>query len=218
MSGTPELIRIKELQHKGIAGQIQANGLLNLKNGISWDLNASLIRFKPHYFVSSVKGELSGNIKTQGVWSDTLKRINLQKLNLAGFINNRPVRGRGNLAVVIDSREQGLLPQQFEANNLFLAYGKNQVQATGNAQNLRIKINAPALYELYSGLRGRAYGYVNLQAQPRLRLTTNLVVDNLALNNLFSIRKLSVRGELPSSDTAPTVLTGRLENLRRGDR
>lgn len=218
LSGTPELIRIKQLEHQGIAGQIQANGLVNLKNGIGWDLNASLIRFKPQYFVSSVKGELSGNIKTQGVWSDTRKRINLEKLNLAGFLNNKPVRGQGNLALVMDSRQQGLLPQQFEANNLFLAYGQNQVQATGNAQNLRIKLDAPALYELYSGLRGRAYGYLNLQAQPRLRLTTNLAVDNLALNDLFSVRKLSIQGELPASDVTPSALTATLDTLRRGNR
>src|SRR5690606_38123391 len=52
LSGTPELIKISDLRHDGVAGQILANGMLNLKNGIGWNLNASLIRFKPHYFVS----------------------------------------------------------------------------------------------------------------------------------------------------------------------
>ncbi len=46
---------------------------------------------------------------------------------------------------------------------------KTKLEATGNAQNLRIKVNAPALYEIYSGLRGRAYGYLNVQSQPRLK-------------------------------------------------
>ncbi|MEW9150092.1 hypothetical protein AB2762_06055 [Acinetobacter indicus] len=183
-----------------MAGQILANGMLNLKNGIGWNLNASLIRFKPHYFVSSVRGELSGNVRTQGVWSDQLKRINIEKLNLAGMINNKPVRGTGNLALLMDANQQGFLPQQFEANNLYLAYAKNQIQATGNAQNLRIKLNAPALYELYAGLRGRAYGYLNVQSQPRLQATANLVVDDFGLNNLFSVRKMRLRGELPTSE------------------
>ncbi|MFX8929986.1 hypothetical protein ABTN05_19760, partial [Acinetobacter baumannii] len=88
-------------------------------------------RFKPQYFVSSVRGEVSGNLKTQGLWSEQSKRINLEKLNLAGYINNKLVRGMGNLALVINANQKGLLPQQFEANNLFLAYGKNQVQASG---------------------------------------------------------------------------------------
>ncbi|MFI7969071.1 hypothetical protein ACFMKD_34540, partial [Acinetobacter baumannii] len=83
--------------------------------------------------------------------SDHLKRINIQQLNLAGFLNNKPVRGKGNLSLLMDSNQNGFLPQQFEANNLFLVYGQNQLQATGNAQNLKIKLNAPALYELYPG-------------------------------------------------------------------
>ncbi|WP_218696404.1 translocation/assembly module TamB domain-containing protein [Acinetobacter harbinensis] len=218
VSGTPEFIKIAELKHVGVAGKILASGLVNLKNGIAWNVNASLVRFKPHYFVSSIRGELSGNVKTQGVWSDALKRINIEKLNLAGIINNKPVRGTGNLAVVLNSNQKGFLPQQFEANNLYLSYAKNQIQATGNAQNLKFKINAPALYELYSGLRGRAYGYLNVQSQPRLQATANLAVDDFGFNNLLSIKKLRIQGELPTSATTPTLLTAKMDNLRSGSR
>jgi translocation and assembly module TamB len=48
---------------------------------------------------------------------------------MAGFLNNKVVRGTGNLSMIVNSNQKGFLPQQFEANNLFLAYGKNQVQA-----------------------------------------------------------------------------------------
>ncbi|WP_313738201.1 translocation/assembly module TamB domain-containing protein [Acinetobacter sp.] len=218
ISGTPELIKVDELKHSGIAGKIFANGRVSLKNGFGWNINASLVRFKPHYFVSSVRGELSGNVKTEGVWSDNLKRINIQKLNIAGIINNKPVRGTGNLAMVINSNQKGFLPQQFEANNLYLSYAKNQVQATGNAQNLRLKINAPALYEIYSGLRGRAYGYLNVQSQPRLQATANLAVDDFGFNNLFNVKKLRIQGELPTSELTPTLMTAKMENLRSGKR
>lgn len=218
ISGTPELVKVDELKHSGIAGKIYASGLLHLKNGLGWNINASLVRFKPHYFVSSVRGELSGNVKTEGVWSDSLKRINIQKLNIAGIINNKPVRGTGNLAMVIDSNQKGFLPQQFEANNLYFSYAKNQVQATGNAQNLRLKINAPALYEIYSGLRGRAYGYLNVQSQPRLQATANLAVDDFGFNQLFSVKKLRIQGELPTSELTPTLMTAKMENLRSGAR
>ncbi|CAB1221324.1 translocation/assembly module TamB domain-containing protein [Acinetobacter bouvetii] len=218
VSGTPELIKIAELQHAGVAGKIFASGLVHLKNGIGWNINASLVRFKPHYFVSNVSGELSGNVKTEGIWSDTLKRINIQKLNLAGIINNKPVRGTGNLALVIDSNQKGFLPKQFEANNLYLSYAKNQIQATGNAQNLRLKINAPALYEIYGGLRGRAYGYLNVQSQPRLQATANLAVDDFGFNQLFSVKKLRVQGELPTSELTPTLMTATMDSLRSGSR
>lgn len=218
VSGTPELIKIADLQHDGIAGKISANGLLHISNGMGWDVNASLVRFKPQYFVSAIRGEVSGNVKTQGTWSDRLKRINIQNLNLAGIINNKPLRGKGNLAVVLNSNEKGFMPQQFEANNLFLSYAQNQVQATGNAQNLRLKVNAPALYELYPGLRGTAYGYLNLQAQPRLSATANLKIDNFGFNNSLSVEKISLIGELPTSESTPSKMVARMDNLRSGNR
>lgn len=217
ISGTPDYIKIAQLQHDGIAGKIFASGSVNLKNAINWDISTSLVRFKPQYFVSSVKGELSGNLKTQGVWSDNAKRIQLQDLNMAGYLNNKVVRGKGNLSMALNANQRGFLPQQFEANNLFLAYGQNQVQASGNAQNLRLKVNAPAMYEIYPGLRGRTYGYLNIQAQPRLKATANLAVDNFGYSNL-SVKKIQIVGELPTSDTTPTQLKATLNDLNRGGR
>ncbi|MFW1837148.1 translocation/assembly module TamB domain-containing protein [Acinetobacter gyllenbergii] len=218
VAGTPDYIKINELNHDGVAGKIFATGAVNLKDKLGWDIDASLVRFKPQYFVSSVKGEVSGRVKTLGVWSDKLKRIDIRQLNVAGFLNNKPIRGRGNLSLLLDSNQAGFLPQQFEANDLFFAYAQNQLQATGNAQNLRIKLNAPALYELYPGLRGRAYGSLNVQSQPRLKATANMMVDNFAFNDLVTIRSLKVQGELPTSETTPTQLTATLDRLRNGNR
>lgn len=218
LSGTPELINIAEFKHNGAAGQINANGVLDLANGIGWNVNASLIRFKPHYFVSSVRGELSGNVKSQGVWSDQLKRVSIERLNLAGMINNKPLRAQGNLALVINSNQNGFMPQQFEANNLFVSYAQNQLQASGNAQNLRVKINAPALFEVYPGLRGKAQGFINLQSQPRMSATANLVVDNFGYNSVVSIKKITLKGELPTSETVPSQISAVITNLRSGNR
>ncbi len=218
IAGTPEYIKINELKHDGIAGKVFATGAVNLKDKLGWDINASLVRFKPQYFVSSVQGELSGHVKTQGIWSEKLKRIDIRDLNAAGFLNNKPIRGRGNLSLLLDSNQKGFLPQQFEANNLFFAYAQNQLQATGNAQSLKIKLNAPALYELYPGLQGRAYGSLNVQSQPRLKATANIAVDNFAFNELASIRSLRIQGELPTSEATPTLLIAKVDHLRSGNR
>ncbi|MBH2001088.1 MAG: translocation/assembly module TamB domain-containing protein [Moraxellaceae bacterium] len=218
IAGTPEYIKINELKHDGIAGKVFATGAVNLKDKLGWDINASLVRFKPQYFVSSVQGELSGHVKTQGVWSEKLKRIDIRDLNAAGFLNNKSVRGRGNLSLLLDSNQKGFLPQQFEANSLFFSYAQNQLQATGNAQSLKIKLNAPALYELYPGLQGRAYGSLNVQSQPRLKATANIAVDNFAFNELASIRSLRIQGELPTSEATPTLLIAKVDHLRNGNR
>lgn len=218
VAGTPDYVKINELKHDGVAGKLFATGSVNLKDKLGWNIETSLVRFKPQYFVSSVKGEISGHVKSQGVWSDDLKRVDIRQLNAAGFINNKPVRGRGNLTLLLDSNQKGFLPQQFEANDLFFAYAQNQLQATGNAQSLKVKLNAPALYEIYPGLQGRAYGNLNIQSQPKLKATANIAVDNFAFNNLVSIKSLRVQGELPTSETTPTILTAKVNQVRNGNR
>lgn len=218
IAGTSDFVKISEFHHEGVAGKILANGTVNLKNGIGWDVNASLVHFKPHYFVSNIRGELSGVVKTTGIWAEQAKKINIQQLNLAGTINNQPLRGTGNLALSLKTSGNSIVPQQFEANNLFLAYAGNQVQATGNGQNLNVKVNAPSLYNLYAGLRGRVYGYVNVQTQPRIKATANLAVDRFGYNDTLSIEKMRIQGELPTSETTPTMLNAELNNLRSGTR
>ncbi|MFT4020972.1 MAG: translocation/assembly module TamB domain-containing protein [Acinetobacter sp.] len=218
LSGTSDFVKISRFSHDGAAGKILANGSLNLKNGIGWNIDAALVRFKPQYFIANAIGEVSGVVKTQGVWSENFKKIAIDQLNLAGMINRKALRGKGNLAVIMDSKQGHLVPQQFQANQLFLAYAGNQIQATGNAQKLHLQVNAPALYAVYSGLRGRAYGYLDLETRPRIKATANLAVDNFGFKDMVSVKKLTVRGELPTSDTSPTMLKAELNNLYRGNR
>ncbi len=219
IAGTPEFINIQRFEHNGIAGKILANGQVNFANTLNWNINAALTRFKPQYFVSSLTGEVSGQLKTQGTWTEQLKRIQLQQLNVAGQLNGHALRGQGSLSVVLKhDAKGGLTPSQFEANQLFLAYANNHVQATGNSQNLRVSIDAPALYELYPGLGGRIYGHFNLQAKPRLKATANLAVDQLRFKDSFSIQKMRLQGELPTSTTTATQLQASLVGLRAGGR
>ena len=119
---------------------------------------------------------------------------------------------------MLDSNQKGFLPQQFEANDLYFSYAQNQLQATGNAQSLKIKLNAPALYELYPGLKGRAYGSLNVQSQPRLKAIANIAVDNFAFKDVASVRSLRIQGELPTSETTPTLLAAKIDHLRSGNR
>lgn len=218
LSGTSDFVKISKFSHEGVAGKILADGLISLKNGISWKANASLVRFKPQYFISNVTGDISGVLQTEGVWSDRLKRIAIQQLNLAGVVNRQVVRGKGNISVLLNTTKNGFIPQHFEANNLFLAYAGNQLQATGDAQKLHLQINAPALYAIYSGLRGRAYGYLDVETQPRLKATANLAVDNFGFKDSLSVQKLRIRGELPTSETSPTVLKSEMDNMHWGKR
>ncbi|WP_092749081.1 translocation/assembly module TamB domain-containing protein [Acinetobacter boissieri] len=220
ISGTPSSVEINRFQHDGAAGKILANGKVNLATGAAWDLNASLIRFKPQYFVSNVRGEVSGVVNTTGIWSDKSQRININDLNLAGTINNQILRGKGKLSLVMNTntKNKTLIPEQFEANNFFLAYAGNQAQITGNAQKLQLKLNAPYLNRVYAGLRGRAYGIINVQTQPTIQAIANLNIDGLGFGDQLNIEKIRLRGELPTSETTPTKLQAEIDHLNYGQR
>ncbi len=61
-------------------------------------------------------------------------------------------------------------------------------------------------------------GYLNIQSQPRLRATANLAVDNFGFKDLIDMRKLRIVGQLPTSETTPSLLTAKMESLRSGNR
>lgn len=218
IAGTSDSIQVNQFQQEGTAGKILANGIVSLHNGIGWNMNASLVKFKPQYFVSKVQGEVSGVIKTQGVWSDQAKRISIEDLNLAGIINRQILRGKGKLSLVLNTKNNTLVPQQFEANNLFLAYAGNQVQVTGNAQDLDVKLNAPSLSNIYGGLSGNAYGTLHLKTQPNLKAIANINIDRLVYGGQLNVEKVRIRGELPTSETTPSTLKAELTNLNYGNR
>ncbi|KAA8734793.1 hypothetical protein F4V57_03260 [Acinetobacter qingfengensis] len=216
LSGTPDVLKITEFYHQGAAGQINANGLVNLAGGFKWNIQAALQQFKPQFFVSGLNGELTGAINTTGQWSDRTKYLSVQNLNLYGRLNNQPVLGRGNLALSFNDAH-GFVPQQFEANNLILSYANNVVHATGNAQRLQLNVNAPNLSEIYSGLRGTIKGFISLQSRPQLNAQANLVVQNLGFTNLLNVERMSVVGTLPTGNQ-PTRLLLQLQNARSGER
>ncbi|OUY07085.1 translocation/assembly module TamB domain-containing protein [Acinetobacter populi] len=216
LSGTPSMIKLTELYHQGAAGEIKANGTVNLAQGLAWDIHANLQQFKPQFFVSTVKGEITGQVNSTGQWSDRQKHISIRDLNLRGQLNNKPLLGQGNLALSF-SDVNGFVPKQFEANNLVLSYANNILHASGNAQRLQLNINASNLSELYQGLRGTVKGFISVQTHPKLNARSNLIVQNFAYNNVASIENLSLVGTLPTGDQASQMVM-HLQNLRSGER
>lgn len=206
ISGTPAFIHVEQLYHNGIAGQMQAQGKVDLSQGVKWDLKTSLVHFKPQYFHASVNGDISGVIHSRGEWTDQNKAIKVDDLDIAGTLNGKALRGVGQLSVDLNHLDKGLAQQQFQANNLHLSYANNQVQVTGNQKTLLVKINAGALNQIVSDLQGRIYGQLSLERQKRLQVHSNLVIDQLKYGDLMQVQKLTLQGELPISDTVPSQL------------
>lgn len=219
VSGTPKLIKINELFHQGAAGKLDANGIVNLENGIAWNVRALLDQFKPQYFVGNVTGNITGRVNTTGRWSEQQKNFSVQNLNLRGNINNKPLLGKGNLSISF-GENNSFVPQQFEANNLVLSYANNIVHAAGNAHRLQLNVNAPNLDQLYPGLGGTVKGFLSVQSQPTIQAKSNLIAENLSYSDKINVEKVSLIGTLPTGQTASQLvfnLQGLTSNKRRID-
>lgn len=228
IAGTPSELNIQQLYHDGVAGKLTATGKVNLSQGIVWDIQSKLLNVKPHYFYAPVQGDISGEIKTHGEWSEQKKQIDIQQFNLTGTLNKQPIRGSGQVSIDVNELEKGLKRQPFQANQLYLSYANNQLQVTGNQNGLVMKVDAGALSAVHPSLRGRIYGELALQRQPqpsanpetvavqrrnRLQLNSNLAIDQLAFDKVFSVQKLRLQGELPISDTVPSQLVLNIDQL-----
>ena len=58
----------------------------------------------------------------------------------------------------------------------------------------------------------------SLLIQPRLKAIANIAVDNFAFKDVASVRSLRIQGELPTSETIPTLLAAKIDHLRSGNR
>jgi translocation and assembly module TamB len=219
VSGTPKLIKIDQFEHQGAAGNISANGQVDLTSGPAWRLQGLLNQFNPGFFVAGYTGQISGQFNTTGHWQEKQKDFQLTGLDLKGILKNQPIIGQGALNVEFNTTEKiGLLPKRFEANNLLLAYAGNKITANGDSKKLLMDINAPALNQIYKGLTGTILGQVSLTGdESKPDAAVNIKINNLGFNSLFNIQQASLTGRLPQLGAQPSQLVLDVQNLRRAN-
>lgn len=219
VSGTPKLIKIDQFEHHGAAGNISANGQVDLTSGPAWQLKGLLDQFNPGFFVAGYAGQVSGQFNTTGHWQTARKDFQLNELNLNGVIKNQPIIGRGALNVEFNTTEKAsLLPKRFEAQNLLLAFAGNRVTANGDSKRLLVDIDAPSLNRLYKGLTGNIVGQVSLTGdESKPDAAVNIHINQFGFNTMFNVEQASLTGRLPQLGTQPSQLLLDIKNLRRAN-
>ncbi|MGM8884941.1 translocation/assembly module TamB domain-containing protein [Psychrobacter sp. 1U2] len=234
-SGDAQLIRIKQFRHVGAAGSINAKGSVDVRQGIAWDINATMDRFNLGYFLKDTPSTITGSIKTDGRWGEDQQIINLQQINLRGMLKGQPLSAKGSLSAKLslpkdlgsyferlqaqDSETQyqqvNALIDSLNANDLVLRWGDNYLTADGNAKQLQAKINITSLDQLSDQLAGRVSGGATLsqpagQALPTIYI--DLVGERIALPG-FILRQGRVRGKLVNLANSPSQLIISAEGL-----
>lgn len=220
VSGTPKLINIDQFEHHGAAGNINANGLVDLTDGPAWQVRGVLDQFNPGFFIAGYGGQVSGQFNTTGHWQTNRRDFQLNNLNLHGVVKNQPVIGQGAINVVFNPASKtgaGLWPTQFNAQNLQLSFAGNRLLANGDSRRLLVDINAPALYQLYPGLKGNVVGQISLTgSQQAPDAAVDIQVKQLSYNDIFTVEKASLTGRVPQLGHLPSQLIFNMQNLRRG--
>lgn len=219
VSGTPKLINITQFEHHGVAGNLSATGQVDLTQGPVWQAKASLDQFNPGFFVAGYAGLVSGQFATAGHWQDSKRDFQLTDLNLHGSLKNQPVIGQGALHIAFDKDEKnGLLPSEFDAQNLLLSFAGNRVAANGDAKHMLLDVNAPALNQLYPGLTGAVLGQVSLTGNEHAPdAAVNVQIKKLGYNNLFTVQQASLTGRIPQLGRLPGQLSFNAQNVARGN-
>ena len=234
-SGDAQLIRIKRFRHVGAAGSIDAKGSVDVRQGIAWDINATMDRFNLGYFLKDTPSTITGSIKTDGRWGETQQVINLQQINLRGMLKGQPLSAKGSLSAKLslpkdlgsyferlqaqDSETQykqvNALIDSLDANDLVLRWGDNYLTANGNAKQLQAKINITSLDQLSDQLAGKVSGGATLSQPAGQALPTiyvDLVGERIALPG-FVLRQGRVRGKLVNLANSPSQLIVSAEGL-----
>lgn len=234
-SGDAQLIRIKRFRHVGAAGSIDAKGSVDVRQGIAWDINATMDRFNLGYFLKDTPSTITGSIKTDGRWGDNQQIINLQQINLRGMLKGQPLSAKGSLSAKLslpkdlgsyfkrlqnqDSETQyqqvNALIDSLNADDLVLRWGDNYLTANGNAKQLQAKINITSLDQLSDQLAGKVSGGATLSQPAGQSLPTiyiDLVGERIALPG-FILRQGRVRGKLVNLANSPSQLIVSAEGL-----
>lgn len=234
-SGDAQLIRIKRFRHVGAAGSIDANGTVDVRKGIAWDINAVMDRFNLGYFLKDTPSVITGTINSDGRWGDTQQVINIKEIDLKGMLKGQPLSAKGSLAATLNLPEDlasyfkrlqtqnaqaqykqvNALIDSLNADNLVLRWGDNYITANGNAKQLQTKINITSLDQLSDKLTGKVSGGATLSQPVGQVLPTiyiDLVGERIALPG-FILRQGRIRGKLVNLANSPSQLIISAEGL-----
>ncbi|MGP4951521.1 translocation/assembly module TamB domain-containing protein [Psychrobacter sp. T6-1] len=234
-SGDSQVITIKRFSHVGAAGSIRASGTLDVRRGIAWNINAVMNRFNLGYFLKDTPSVITGNINTDGRWSDSEQIVNINQIDLSGMLKGQPLSAKGSLSAKLnlpkdiasyferlqkqDAETQyqqvNALIESLNANNLVLRWGDNYLTANGNAKQLQAKINITSLDQLSDQLSGKVAGGATLSQPAGQALPTiyvDLVGERIALPG-FILREGRIRGKLVNLANSPSQFIISAEGL-----
>ena len=223
-AGTSKLIRIRKLNYNGEAGAVKANGVIDLRQDIGWNVDGRFDKFNLGYFLPNNAAIITGDLKTSGVWQSAPKN----NANAKGKLKNFVVNFDG----VLDAEQ--------------LPAGKLTIDASGDAQLIRIKrfrhvgaagsIDAKGTVDVRQGIAwdidavmnrfNLGYFFKDIPSTITGTIDTNgrwsdtqqiINIKQVNLNGMLKGRPLSAKGSLNAKMHLPKDLASYFKRLQTQD-
>ncbi|KRG44583.1 pathogenicity protein [Stenotrophomonas pictorum JCM 9942] len=203
--GNDQQARIEQLTATMPGGSLALSGSAAWAPVLAWDVDATLARFDPGYFVPGWEGELSGTLASTGTQlpapagSDELRfEATLDVPQLKGRLRGRAVDARAKLALRGTQGE----------GDVRLVMGDSRLQATGKVGD-RLDVDARLeplhLSDLLPGSSGTLAGTLRLRGTPRQPdITADLRGSGLQWED-WKAGQVSLTGQLPWSGDNGTL-------------
>jgi translocation and assembly module TamB len=189
--GNAERVLLKKLQARMPTGTLQATGRVGWAPVLNWKVDAQLAGFDPGYFFAGWKGNVSGQLATQGQERETGGyQATLDVPKLTGRLRDRPLDAHGRFAMQGDNGE----------GELKLSLGGSHVDARGrigDTLDLVAQLQPLHLNDLLPDSSGNLAGSVKLTgARDAPNVEADLSGSGLRWND-WSADSISLRGRLP---------------------
>ncbi|SLJ85157.1 translocation/assembly module TamB domain-containing protein [Psychrobacter sp. DAB_AL43B] len=223
-AGTPNLIRIRKLNYNGEAGAVKANGVIDLRQDIGWNVDGRFDKFNLGYFLPNNAAIITGDLKTSGVWQSAPKNNTKATGKLKNFVVN--------FDGVLDAEQ--------------LPAGKLTIDASGDAQLIRIKrfrhvgaagsIDAKGTVDVRQGIAwdidavmnrfNLGYFFKDIPSTITGTIDTNgrwsdtqqiINIKQVNLNGILKGRPLSAKGSLNAKMHLPKDLASYFKRLQTQD-
>ena len=195
--GNDQQARIEKFVATTPGGTLDLTGSAAWQPALAWEVEATLARFDPGYFLPGWEGELSGTLASTGkqlpspAGSDALRvAATLDLPQLHGRLRGRSVDARAKLAV------QGTQGE----GDVRLQLGKSRIEAKGKVGD-RLDVDATLqplhLSDLLPGASGSLAGTLQLRGTPtQPDISANLHGDGLQWDD-WKAASVSLDGHLP---------------------
>ena len=208
-SGDLNKLNIEQFLLKEPEGRLKLQGQFSWKDGVHWQGKTTLVNLNPGLWVPAVSGKLSGTIDSDFTFANNQWQVDIPTLSIKGMLREYPIHLTGKIAA--KQADNSIIPVSLTVDKLDARVGQNILTANGKLSDkwkMKVRLNAQALSELYSGLQGAVQGDFDIGGNANRPSILYQLNSSQILYQQLNLSGLQVEGHLGSGELLGGKLLG----------